>query len=204
VNHNTTPRAGNDANSQNSRQLRNLSAVERIEWAYRRFGEALVLNSSFGPQSIVCLSLAIKVHPGVPVVMVELPGPDYDMQRLYRDYLKSTLELNLHILRAQDKAGKKAALCEFLHSQGAQASISGIRRQQTRNRARKDLFESDRDYPAMMKIHPIADWSDIRTWRYIEELPDEWRHPGYRRGLRSIGGVLLDAGQVKTECGLHL
>ena len=181
-----------------------MSALERIEWAYNRFGETLVLNSSFGPQSIVCLNLAIEVSPQVPVVMIELPGAEYDMQRLYRDYLKSTLGLNLHIVQAQGMAHKKDALCEFLNAHGARASLSGIRRQQTPNRALKSLLEPDRHYPSIIRVHPIADWSDTRTWQYIEQLPAEWRHPGYRRGLQSVGGALLDRGEVKTECGLHL
>jgi phosphoadenosine phosphosulfate reductase len=185
-------------------ELRSMSASERLEWAYRRFGQTLVLNSSFGPQSIVCLSLALEVDPRIAVVMIDLPGPEYEMQRLYRDYLKSTLDLNLHIVQAAGEEQKKAALCEFLNASETRASIAGIRRAQTQNRAAKDLLEIDRDYPTILKLYPIADWSDTRTWEYIEGLPVEWRHPGYRRGQRSIGGVLLDAGQIKTECGLHL
>lgn len=181
-----------------------MSAPERIEWAYRRFGEALVVNSSFGPQSIVCLSLALEVNPRAAVVMIELPGSEYDLQRLYRDYLKSTLGLNLHIVQAKGKVDKKDALCEFLNAHGAHASLSGIRRQQTQNRALKSLLEPDPDYPSIIRFHPIADWSDSRTWEYIESLPGEWRHPEYRRGLQSVGGALLDRDQVKTECGLHL
>jgi 3'-phosphoadenosine 5'-phosphosulfate sulfotransferase (PAPS reductase)/FAD synthetase len=204
VNSNTTPRGATAAIREDNRQLQALGALERIEWAQRRYGESLVLNSSFGPQSIVCLSLALEVDPRIAIVMIELPGPEYEMQRLYRDYLKSTLDLNLHIVQAPDEDHKKTALCEFLNAHGARASIAGIRRQQTRTRAVKDLLEIDRDYPAMLKLHPIADWSDAHTWEYIERLPEAWRHPVYRRGLRSIGGALLDAGEAKTECGLHL
>jgi phosphoadenosine phosphosulfate reductase len=200
----TIPGGAAAALRENNLELQAMSARERLEWAHRHFGGSLVLNSSFGPQSIVCLSLALEVDPQIAVVMIELPGPDYEIQRLYRDYLKSALGLNLYIVQASGEAHKKSALCEFLNATGARASVAGIRRQQTRNRAGKDLLEPDRDYPAILKLHPIADWSDTRTWEYIERLPVEWRHPGYRRGLRSTGGALLDADQEKTECGLHL
>jgi 3'-phosphoadenosine 5'-phosphosulfate sulfotransferase (PAPS reductase)/FAD synthetase len=204
VNSNTTPRGAAAAIREDNRQLQALGALERIEWAHRHYRGSLVLNSSFGPQSIVCLSLALEIDPRIAIVMIELPGPEYEMQRLYRDYLKSILGLNLHIVQAAGEDQKKTALCEFLNAHGARASIAGVRRQQTRTRSTKDLLEIDRDYPAIFKLHPIADWSDARTWEYIERLPEAWRHPVYRRGLRSIGGALLDSGAEKTECGLHL
>lgn len=181
-----------------------LDAQSRIRWAHRRFGSGLVLNSSFGPQSIVSLKLALDVDPGIPVVMIELPDPEYEMQRLYRDYLKASLGLDLYTVLARDKAHKKPALCEFLQAHGAAASLSGIRWQQTGIRAQKGLFEYDEEYPGILKIYPIADWSDLRTWEFIEQLPAELRHPNYTRGLRATGGALLDAGEAKLECGLHL
>ena len=181
-----------------------LDAESRIRWAHRRFGSSLVLNSSFGPQSIVCLRLVMDIDPGIPVVMIELPGPEYAMQRLYRDYLKASLGLDLYIVQAQDRTRKKAALCEFLQAHGARASLSGIRWQQTEARAGKGLFEYDADYPGILKIYPIADWSDARTWEFIERLPAELRHPNYARGQRAVGGALLDATEPKLECGLHL
>ena len=193
-----------DANPDTARaDIPVLDAESRIRWAHRRFGRKLVLNSSFGPQSIVCLRLALDIDPGIPVVMIELPGPEYDMQRLYRDYLKASLGLDLYIVQARNPAQKKPALCEFLQAHGARASLSGIRWQQTETRAQKGLFEHDEDYPEILKIYPIADWSDARTWDFIEALPAELRHPGYARGQRAIGGALLNAGQAKLECGLH-
>ena len=204
MNSKSTPRGTAAALRKDNLELRKLSALERLEWAHRRFGESLVLNSSFGPQSIVCLSLALEVDPRITVVMLDLPGSGYEIQRLYRDYLQSTLDLNLHIVQASAEDQKKTALCEFLNTCNMQASISGIRRQQTQTRAARELLEFDRDFPEILKLHPIADWSDTRTWEYIERLPAEWRHPRYRRGLRAVGGALLDAGEAKTECGLHL
>lgn len=204
MNSKSTPGGAAAALREDNLELDAMNARERLQWAHRRFRDSLVLNSSFGPQSIVCLSLALEVDPQIAIVTIELPGPEYEIQRLYRDYLRSTLNLNLHIVQAPGEADKKAALCEFLSAHGARASISGIRRRQTRNRAGKDLLEFDSDYPAILKLHPIADWSDRGTWEYIERLPAEWRHPGYRRGLRAVGGALLDPGEAKTECGLHL
>ena len=180
-----------------------LGARDRIRWARKRFDSRLVLNSSFGPQSIVCLQLALDVDPAIPVVMLELPGAEYEMQRLYRDYLKATLNLDLYTVQVRSMSEKKTALCEFLQAHGARASLSGIRWQQTATRANKQMLEFDADYPRLLKIHPIADWSDARTWEFIEQLPAGLRHPNYARGQRAVGGALLDAWQAKFECGLH-
>lgn len=204
MNSKTPPGGAAAALREDNFELEAMNALERLAWAHRRFGESLVLNSSFGPQSIVCLSLALEIDPHIAVVTIDLPGPEYEVQRLYRDYLKSTLDLNLQIVQASGADQKKSALCEYLNASGTRASIAGIRRRQTQYRAGKDLLEIDRDYPSILKLHPIADWPDTRTWEYIESLPGEWRHPGYRRGLRSVGGVLLNSGEAKTECGLHL
>jgi len=203
---NKTDKPGIDgsADDQAAKNFTDLDALERIRWARQRFGDRLVLNSSFGPQSIVCLKLALDVDPLIPVVMLELPGAEYDMQRLYRDYLRSALGLDLYIVQVRDMSQKKTALCEFLQAHGARASLSGIRWQQTGNRAQKDMLEYDADFPQILKIYPIADWSDLRTWEFIEQLPLEMRHPNYTRGQRAVGGALLDAGQPKFECGLHL
>ncbi len=204
MNETRNPGADGAVDDKKAEYLIEIDARERIRWAYDRFGDRLVLNSSFGPQSIVCLKLALDVDPRIPVVMLEMPGAEYDMQRLYRDYLKASLGLDLYIVQVRDRSQKKTALCEFLQAHGACASLSGIRWQQTEHRAGKGMLEYDTEFPQLLKIYPIADWSDSRTWKFIEQLPAELRHPNYARGQRSVGGALLDAGQVKFECGLHL
>ena len=181
-----------------------LTAFERIKWAYDQFGECLALISSFGPQSIVTLSLARAVNPHIPVVMINVPGPEYDVQRQYRDYLKISLKLNLHAVQAEGLDQKKVALYEYLSALGVQATIDGIRWDQTENRAQKEFLEHDPNFPNIKKIHPLVDWSDERTYEFIEQLPVELRHPNYKRGVQSVGGALLSAEQAKTECGLHI
>ncbi len=204
MNKTDNPGIGDAADDKAAENFTRLDAVERIRWARHRFGDRLVLNSSFGPQSIVCLKLALNVDPRIPVVMLELPGAEYAMQRLYRDYLKAVLGLDLYIVQVRDMSQKKTALCEFLQAHGARASLSGIRWQQTENRAQKEMREYDADFPQILKIYPIADWSDLHTWEFVEQLPADLRHPNYARGQHSVGGALLDAGQTKFECGLHL
>ena len=52
-------------------------------------------------------------------------------------------------------------------------------------------------------IYPILDWPDLKANHYLLRLPDGWRHPHYKPGVQSKGGMILPEGTEKTECGLH-
>jgi phosphoadenosine phosphosulfate reductase len=95
---------------------------------------------------------------------------------------------------------------------GAQAWITGIRREQSETRATAELVENDpkRGIP---KYNPLAFWSEKDLWRRIHEhdLP---YHPLHDQGYASIGCAPCTlpgdgregrwAGTSKTECGLHV
>ncbi len=105
---------------------------------------------------------------------------------------------------------KVAGLESGLH--GAEAWITGIRREQSPTRADAEFVERD-DKRGMWKYNPLADWTERDVWRYIHEhdLPYNSLHD---QGYASIGcapctlpGDGRDgrwAGQEKTECGLHV
>src|ERR1700748_2596593 len=78
--------------------LASAPAEERIAWAAGEFAGALVLSSSFGAQAAVMLSLATRVVPGIPVVLVDT---GYLFPETYRfaDELALKLSLNLRIYR---------------------------------------------------------------------------------------------------------
>jgi phosphoadenosine phosphosulfate reductase len=95
---------------------------------------------------------------------------------------------------------------------GAEAWITGIRREQGPTRASAQPIEDD---PArgLTKYNPLAHWSDKDLWRRISER-DLPYNPLHDQGYDSIGcapctrpGSGRDgrwAGTEKTECGLHL
>jgi phosphoadenosine phosphosulfate reductase len=106
-------------------------------------------------------------------------------------------------------AAKVAALTRALH--GADAWITGIRREQAPTRAEAQLIERDAAR-GMWKYNPLAHWSERDLWQRIHErgLPYNELHD---KGYESIGcatctlpGAGRDgrwAGTDKTECGLH-
>ncbi len=102
--------------------------------------------------------------------------------------------------------------------QGAQAWITGLRREQSQARADVPLAEWDGDR-GLIKINPLADWSDERLNAYIDahDIPV---NPLHAQGFVSIGcapctraiepGADPRAGrwwwetEDKKECGLHV
>ena len=92
------------------------------------------------------------------------------------------------------------------------AWITGIRREQATTRATTPKAEHD-DRRGIVKLNPLADWSDKDVWTYIfkHDLP---YNPLHDQGYDSIGclpctvpGSGRDgrwAGSDKTECGIHL
>lgn len=106
-------------------------------------------------------------------------------------------------------AAKIAALGRALD--GADAWITGIRREQGPTRAEAHLIERD-SARGMWKYNPLAHWTDKDLWQRIHErgLP---YHELHDKGFESIGCAPCTApgagregrwaGTDKTECGLH-
>jgi phosphoadenosine phosphosulfate reductase len=95
---------------------------------------------------------------------------------------------------------------------GADAWITGIRREQSPTRANAQFVEYD-EKRSIWKYNPLADWTDKDLWRRIHERELPY-HPLHDQGFESIGcapctkpGSGRDgrwAGTDKTECGLHV
>jgi phosphoadenosine phosphosulfate reductase len=95
---------------------------------------------------------------------------------------------------------------------GADAWVTGIRREQSPTRAGAETVEFD-ERRQIWKYNPLAAWTERDLWRAIHER-DLPYHPLHDRGYASIGcatctqpGAGRDgrwAGLEKTECGLHI
>ena len=95
---------------------------------------------------------------------------------------------------------------------GVDAWITGIRREQAPTRASSPKIELDARR-GIVKLNPLADWSEKDIWRYIFEhdLP---YNPLHDEGHASIGCAPCTlpgsgregrwAGSEKTECGIHV
>src|SRR5579884_1802744 len=81
-----------------SERLASQSAEERIGWALEEFAGAVALSSSFGAQAAVMLSLATRLQPDLPVILIDT---GYLFPETYRfaDELAGQLRLNLQVYR---------------------------------------------------------------------------------------------------------
>jgi phosphoadenosine phosphosulfate reductase len=108
--------------------------------------------------------------------------------------------------------GEKVAALERA-LEGADAWITGLRREMSDERAGTELVEDDAKRPGVTKYNPLAHWSEKDLWRVIhaEDLP---YHPLHDKGYESIGCAPCTqpgsgregrwAGTGKSECGLHV
>jgi phosphoadenosine phosphosulfate reductase len=96
---------------------------------------------------------------------------------------------------------------------GADAWVTGVRRDQADTRATAELIEDDAKRPGVKKYNPLAFWTEKDVWSRIFErnLP---YHPLHDQGYASVGCATCTqpgdgragrwAGTDKTECGLHV
>lgn len=189
-----------------NRELAAAPAEQRVAWVLEHFPGRVVLTSSFGAQSAVCLHMVTRQQPDIPVVLVDT-GYLFPETYQFIDELSERLSLNLQIYRAELSAAWQEARYGKLWEQGlegieryngfnkvepmqralreleAAAWISGLRRQQAKSRQHLDvlLWRNGR-----CKVHPLIDWTDRDVYRYLSQhnLP---YHPLWHQGYVSIG-----------------
>ncbi len=206
------------------RAFESASAAEIIRWAVEEFGSGLALATSM--TDAVLIDLAVKVEPLVEVFFIDT-GYHFDetLHTVEAVRLRYALDLRIlscpggpHGLWRSDPDGccairKVGQLDRAL--QGKSAWLSGLRRAESATRA--DLPIVSRDVRGLVKVNPIANWSDLDVRHYIADN-DVPVNPLVAQGYSSIGcqpctrPVALGAeprsgrwvGFDKTECGLHL
>lgn len=205
-----------------NRTLEASTAEERVRWAGETFGQEVVLSSSFGAQAAVCLHMATRQLPDIPVILVDT-GYLFPETYQFIDSLTERLKLNLHIYRAATSPAWQEARHGKLWEQGLEgittynqmnkvepmrralaelqpkAWLAGLRRQQSSSRKRLNVLAVDQMY---LKIHPIVDWSSKDVYDYLKEhdLP---YHPLWHQGYLSIGDThttrRVDEGMTEEE-----
>ncbi len=198
------PRAIDRANE----ALAEASAEDVVAWAAERFGERLVMSSSFGATSAVMLHLVTRVAPETKVIFLDT---GYLFPETYRfaDALTRRLDLDVRVFGPEMSAARREALYGQLWEQGdegvteylrthkvepmqralheldAEAWIAGLRAGQTEHRAELPRVGVQ---DGRIKIHPILRWSSEDMAAYLErhDLPV---HPLVAEGYRSIGDV---------------
>jgi phosphoadenosine phosphosulfate reductase len=199
------------------------SAGAIVEWAVERFHPRMCLTASM--QDAVLIDVATKVEASIEVVFIDtgyhFPETLETLEEVRRRY-----GLNLRIMTVPPTpvplwksdpvnccaASKVAQLERALV--GKEAWMSGVRRDESSSR--RDTPIVSRDRRGLVKLNPLANWTDLDVQGYIADH-DVPVNPLLRQGYPSIGcwpctrpvapGEDARAGRWsgldKTECGLH-
>jgi phosphoadenosine phosphosulfate reductase len=191
-----------------SRELEGRPASEIIRWAVDRFGDGLVVGSSFGKDSLVILDIARRLRPEIPVLFLET-GYHFAETLQFRDQLRSESHVNVVDVRpdltvAEQDLGFGTDLfarapdmcCEMRKVAplrralaGRRAWLTGLRRSQHPQRAGTPVVEwqeLSEGGAGVFKINPLAAWSLESVDEYVDghALP---RHPLWAKGYTSVG-----------------
>ena len=200
--------------------LEDATAEDVLAHAAGRHGDRLVLACSFQKESSVLIDMLSRLDAGPRVFTIDT-GVLFPETRVVWRTLEQRYGLAVEVHDASSPDGrpwtadrccseqKVAALERAL--EGADAWMSGIRREQasTRAAAPKAEWQEER---GVWKYNPLADWTEKDVWRYLAEhdVPYNELHD---RGYGSVGCMPCTqpgegregrwAGSDKTECGLH-
>ncbi|MCI4372237.1 MAG: phosphoadenylyl-sulfate reductase [Thermoplasmata archaeon] len=191
-----------------SRELEGRPASEIIRWAVDRFGDGLVIGSSFGKDSLVIMDLARRLRPDIPVLFLET-GYHFAETLQFRDQLRTESKVNIVDVRPdltvpeQDAAygtdlfarapdqccemRKVAPLRRALA--GRRAWMTGVRRSQHPQRAGTPVVEWQEileNGKGVFKVNPLVAWPLTEVDAYLAEhqLP---HHPLWAKGYPSVG-----------------
>ena len=186
--------------------LEAVDAVERVQWAVDRFGDRLMLTTSFGIQSAVMLHLVTKLAPNIPVVFIDT-GYLFPETYQFADQLTKRLKLNLKVYQPRVSAARQEALFgkrweqgveeldrynllnkvepmdRAVRELGAEAWLAGLRRSQGSSRENRPVLQAQNK---VTKIHPIIDWDNQQVHQYLIHNNLHY-HPLWEQGYVSVG-----------------
>ena len=222
--------------------LQKADAGEILEWALKIFKDKVALASSFGAEDVVLVDMLAKINPKARVFTLDtgrLPQETYDVFAKIRDkygieietYFPATAEVEDMIAKHgpngfYESIELRKLCCQIRKMNplkrafsGLDAWICGLRREQSPTRTEVRKVEIDESQNPVVKINPLADWSEEEVWSYIKEndIPYNSLHD---QGFPSIGclpctravkpGEDIRAGRWwwedpdRKECGLHV
>lgn len=222
-------------------KLQGKSPEDVLAWALEKFHPRVSLASSFGAEDVVVTDMLTRIRPDARVFTLDtgrLPQETYEvMASIQHKYPQLQLDIMFPQTEVVQKMVQEKGVNLFYDSvdnrkeccyvrkieplnralAGLDAWITGLRRDQTANRADMQVVELD-EARGLLKINPLIDWTNEQVWAYIREnyVPYNALHDqnypsiGCAPCTRAIAaGEDLRAGrwwweQNNQECGLHV
>ncbi len=223
-----------DELSRRSEELEAASPQEILRWAVERFAPRLTMATAFGPEGMVLLHMFAEIAPNTPIFNLDT-GYQFPETLELRERVKQRYGIEVEFKRPELSVEQYERLhggplyktkpdqccgerkIRVLHEaiRGMHAWISGIRRDQSPDRAKAAIVGWDKKF-GLAKVSPLANWTKKQVWKMIldHDIP---YNPLHDQGYTSIGcwpctrAVMFDederagrwSGFAKTECGLH-
>ena len=194
------------------------SATDVLAQAVERHHPSLVLLCSFQKEESVLVDELVRLAPDARIVTIDTGVLFPETLATWRAF-EERFGVRVEVEDATGPwtgpqsccgAAKVDALERALA--GADAWITGIRREQSPTRADAPKVEW-MERRGIWKFNPLAAWTEQDLWRRIHER-DLPYHPLHDQGYASIGCAPCTnpgsgregrwAGLTKTECGLHV
>lgn len=228
-------------------QLKEMGPEEMLSWAYAHHGERAAIVTSFQNTGCVQIDMAQRATPGLRVVTVDtlrLPVETYELIDAIEKRYGIRIERfkpdpnELERMVAQhgeylffDSKAKQEFCCNVRKVkpnlralETLDVWIAGVRRDQSESRKatpRAQYIEQDKRL--LLKLSPLADWSEEQVWEYIHANGVPYNRL-YDMGYTSIGCKICttptlpwedkragrwrwqnqDHPDGQKECGIHL
>lgn len=212
-----------------------------LSWALAEYHPNIALASSFSREDIALIAMMTDILPNARVFALDtgrLNEETYEAAEAVRGKLGVRIEWHFPDRAAVEKLERTKGLYSFRGSlenrheccrirkveplsralSGLKAWVTGQRKDQGITRAALPVFETDEAHGGILKVNPLADWTDeqVRSFVRDRKLPYNRLHD---MGYPSIGcapctravlpGEDLRAGRwwwerpEHKECGLH-
>jgi phosphoadenosine phosphosulfate reductase len=217
-----------------SAKLETATPWEIVRWGVEHYFPKLTMATAFGPEGCAIIHMLAQIEPRVHVfnldtgyqfketlelrdkiaqrygIVVEYKRPDTTVEVYEAQHGGPLYKTNPDQCCADRKVKVLKAAAKGWH-----AWMSGIRRDQSPDRAKAPIIGWDKKF-SLVKISPLANWTKKDIWKLIsdENVP---YNPLHDQGYPSIGcwpctrAVMFGederagrwSGFQKTECGLH-
>jgi phosphoadenosine phosphosulfate reductase len=223
-------------------EMESKSTTDILNWAFKKYGDRMVLASSFGAEDVVLIDMMCKINRNLTRVFTldtgRLNQETYDLIDKIRKkynikvdvYFPNSREVEEMVVNKgmnlmYESVENRKLCCNIRKIEPLKRAlkqfdcwITGLRREQTVTRNKIMKIEVDKLNNNIIKLNPLADWTNDKIWEYIHEnkIPYNELHD---RGYPSIGcepctravkqGEDPRAGRwwweidSQKECGLH-
>ncbi|HUY91296.1 MAG TPA: phosphoadenylyl-sulfate reductase [Pirellulales bacterium] len=220
--------------AEHSRRLETASPQQIIAWAVENYFPKLTMATAFGPEGCLILHWLAEIEPRTPVFNLDT-GYQFKETLELRDRIAERYGIEVELKRPElsveeyeakhggplyktnpDQCCRDRKLKVLAEAAvGMDAWMSGIRRDQSPDRAKAPIVGWDKKF-GLVKISPLANWTKNQVWKLIvdENIP---YNPLHDQGYTSIGcwpctrALMFGederagrwSGTGKVECGLH-